>query len=242
MGSDLPHTRLDDVVVPALVSSLAGSRPVEPIWRNGLGGVTYALAGGAEYVKYGPRHAEFDPATEVQRLRWLESYVRCPRPIDHGADGENLWLRTVGLPGISAVLGGWREHPDRVVPELGRALRRFHDQVPVAGCPWEWSVELRLADRAIDPAQLGEQPPLDQVVCHGDACNPNFLLDSSGRCVGYVDLGRSGVADRWADLAPALLSLGGNYGLGWEAAFLAGYGIKPDPVKQEFYTRLWEAE
>ena len=80
------------------------------------------------------------------------------------------------------------------------------------------------------------------MVCHGDACNPNFLLDEAGRCVGYVDLGRLGVGDRWADLAPALLSLGWNFGEGWESAFLDGYGIAIDRTKQDFYTRLWEAE
>lgn len=242
MIARLPHTNLDDVEVPALAVALADGRSVEPVWRNELGGVTYALGGGVEYLKYGPPHAEFDPAAEVERLGWVGRFVECPRPIDHGVDGGNRWLRTAGLPGTSAVLGGWRERPDRVVPELGRALRRFHDRVPVAGCPWDWSVERRVAGRTIDPARLGETPPLDLVVCHGDACNPNFLLDPSGRCVGYVDLGRLGVADRWADLAPALLSLGWNFGAGWEPAFLAGYGIAPDPARQAFYTRLWELE
>jgi kanamycin kinase len=82
---------------------------------------------------------------------------------------------------------------------------------------------------------------MDAVVCHGDACNPNFLLDQTGHCVGYVDLGRLGVGDRWADLAPALLSLGWNFGEGWEPAFLDGYGIERDAAKQEFYTWVWNA-
>lgn len=242
MIAELPHTRLDDVVVPDLVRELAGDRPVRPVWRNEIGQVTYAIGDGAEYVKYGRPHAEFDPEAEVARLRWVSEYVSCPRPIDHGADGLDLWLRTLGVPGASAVLEQWRQQPVRVVPELGRALRRFHDQVPVDRCPWDWSIDRRMVSRSIDPIRLGNPDELDMVTCHGDACNPNFLLDSSGRCVGYVDLGRLGVADRWADLAPALLSLGWNFGSGWEPAFLDGYGIAPDPAKQEFYTRLWEAE
>ena len=60
--------------------------------------------------------------------------------------------------------------------------------------------------------------------------------------MAHVDLGRLGVGDRWADLAPALLSLGWNSGPGWEDAFLAGYGIARDPAKLGFYTRLWNAE
>ncbi|MFT3834756.1 MAG: phosphotransferase [Micropruina sp.] len=82
-------------------------------------------------------------------------------------------------------------------------------------------------------------PPIDAVVCHGDACNPNFLIDDDGHFSGYVDLGGLGVADRWADLAPALLSLNWNYGKGWEPTFLDAYGIAPDETKWAFYTDLW---
>ena len=242
MSDGNPNIRFDGVVVPALVLELAAGRSVEPVWVNQIGGVTYAIDGGAEYVKYGPPHPEFEPAPEFARLRWVSAWVNAPRPIDHGADVAGYrWLRTVGIPATSAVLGGWRDHPDIVVPELGRALRRFHDRVPVADCPWEFSIQGRLATTLAAVSPTAQWPGVDRVVCHGDACNPNFLLDASGRCVGYVDLGRLGVGDRWADLAPALLSLGWNFGDGWQPAFLAGYGIEPDPAKQEFYTWLWNA-
>ena len=55
-------------------------------------------------------------------------------------------------------------------------------------------------------------PPIDRlVVCHGDACAPNTLIDDDGRCCGHVDLDALGVADRWADLAVATMSLEWNY-------------------------------
>ena len=100
----------------------------------------------------------------------------------------------------------------------------------------------RRALKGSELSELGDVPPEDLVVCHGDACNPNFILDADGASLGYVDLGLCGVADRWADLAPALISLGWNYGPGWEPAFLAGYGIDLDADKLSYYTRLWEAE
>ena len=40
----------------------------------------------------------------------------------------------------------------------------------------------------------------DLVVCHGDDCPPNMLLQA-GRVTGYVDLGELGAADRWWDVA-----------------------------------------
>lgn len=243
-GADIPNLRFDGITVPPVVEDLAAGRSVEIVWRNGIGGVTFSIGDGTEYVKWGPEHAEFDPDAEFERLRWVSAFVAAPRPIDHGTDGDgNRWLRTVGIPATSAVLDGWRRRPDRVVPELGRALRRFHDGVPANDCPWDWSIASRLAYHGLPLDALGPWPSdRDVVVCHGDACNPNFLLDSTGRCVAYVDLGRLGVGDRWADLAPALLSLGWNFGPGWEDAFLHGYGIAPDAAKQDFYSRLWNAE
>ncbi len=242
MTTDLANLDLDGIAVPPVVIRLAAGRATEPVWRNEIGGVTFAIGDGAEYVKYGPRHWEFDADSEFDRLRWVSAYVSAPQPIDHGRDGEFRWLRTKGIPATSAVIGDWRRRPDVVVPELGRALRRFHDRVPVAGCAWEYSIEGRLARKADPGPPPAAWPGLDPVVCHGDACNPNFLLDGSGRCAGYVDLGKLGVGDRWADLGPALLSLGWNFGEGWQDAFLAGYGIARDEAKQDFYTRLWNAE
>lgn len=240
MPSTLENLDLDGIVVPDVVRALAAGRPIEAVWRNQIGSITFSIGAGAEYVKYGPRHAEFEPGPEFARLRWVSAFVAAPRPIDHGTDAAgNLWLRTEGLPGTSAVMGGWRKRPDVVVPELGRALRRFHDRVPVDECPWDWSIAGRLEYVGRPDDTLGPWPALDAVVCHGDACNPNFQLDAAGACVGYVDLGGLGVGDRWADLAPALLSLNWNFGEGWGPALLDGYGIDPDPEKQDFYTRLW---
>jgi kanamycin kinase len=80
------------------------------------------------------------------------------------------------------------------------------------------------------------------VVCHGDACAPNTLVDDYGACSGHVDLGDLGVADRWADLAVATLSLGWNYGFGpWQQELLDAYGVAEDPGRIAYYRALWEA-
>ena len=77
---------------------------------------------------------------------------------------------------------------------------------------------------------MTDSPPIDQlVVCHGDACAPNTLIDDDGRCYGHVDLGDLGVADRWADLAVATLSLSWNYPGSWEGELLDAYGVGSGP-------------
>lgn len=84
--------------------------------------------------------------------------------------------------------------------------------------------------------------PIDRlVVCHGDACAPNTLIDDDGRPSAHVDLGDLGIADRWADLAVATLSLSWNYDGSFEGALLDAYGVERDATRIEFYRDLWNA-
>ena len=112
----------------------------------------------------------------------------------------------------------------------------LHDRLPFRTRSFDCSAASRLS--------VGEPPPVDQqVFCHGDACAPNTLIDDDGTRVRHVDFGSLGVADRWADLAVAMLSLGWNYpGRVWDAEFFAAYGVEPDPVRIDYYRRLWQVE
>jgi kanamycin kinase len=78
------------------------------------------------------------------------------------------------------------------------------------------------------------------VVCHGDACAPNTLLDDDGGWAGHVDLGSLGVADRWADLSIATYSLGWNYGPGYDHLVYDAYGIDEDRDRVAYYRLLWD--
>ena len=124
----------------------------------------------------------------------------------------------------------------------------LHDALPVRDCPFDWSVPARLAahSRRIARNGLTDPPPIDRlVVCHGDACAPNTIIDDDGRCCGHVDLGSLGVADRWADLAVATMSLDWNYRGSGERTLqqdlLQAYGIEPDAMRIDYYRRLWNA-
>ncbi len=228
--------------VPAVVRRLAAGRPVHAVWRNGLGDITFRVDHGAEFIKTGGPHS-VDFTSEARRLRWAAPYIPVPPVIDFGVDDAAAWLRTGGLPGVSAAHPRWRAAPAIAVRALGVGLRTLHDKLPVASCPFDWSVPSRLP--LLHPAhraKLEDPPPIDRlVVCHGDACAPNTLIDDRGEYCGHVDFGELGVADRWADLAVATLSLGWNYpGRNWEPEFFAAYGIGPDAPRIDYYRRLWE--
>ncbi len=249
MDTGVPH---DAAPVPQPVLALAGERALRLVWENELGGLTFQVGTGPgrHFVKWTPVASGIDLGREVARMGWAVRYTPVPVVLDHGADADGSWIVTAPLPGENAVTDRWKAAPATAVTALGEALRALHDALPVAGCPFSWSVENRLADIVrsdADPLaqsaareQLGNPPPVDRlVVCHGDACSPNTLLTDDGRWSAHVDLGDLGVADRWADLAVATMSTGWNYGPGWEGRLLTAYGVEPDPERTRYYRLLW---
>lgn len=258
----------DVVPLPAPVAVIAAGRAAEPVWRNECGGFTFFVPAASLYVKWSPTGG-IDLSVEADRLRWCAdrqhvpgSAPAVPRLLSSGADADGSWLATAAIPGRNAVDPHWIARPGIAAAAIGSGLRRWHDAVPVEGCPYSWSVADRLANigsrrHELTPQQwhpehqhlsveaavalLGDPPPVDRlVVCHGDACSPNSLIDESGRACSLVDLGSLGVADRWADLAIATWSLNWNYGPGWERTLLDAYGIEPDPRRTAYYRLLWD--
>jgi kanamycin kinase len=262
-----PPARRADGDVPALphaVGALVGRGSAVLVWENEAGGRTFRWLGedgAVRYCKWAPLAAGLDLAGEAARLRWAGVFTRVPRVLDQGADAEGAWLMTEALPGSSAVAPEWRARPRRAVRAIGEGLRALHEALPAASCPFSWSVADRVRRAAptwprpssqVHPehrsrswpetvALLQNPPPLDRVVvCHGDACAPNTLMQVNGRCAGHVDLDQLGVADRWADLAVATWSTVWNYGAGWEEELLAAYGVAPDAVRTAYYRLLWD--
>jgi kanamycin kinase len=228
------------VAIPAVVGALAGDASVQCVWQNQLGGLTFEIADPHRFVKWAPPGARLSLRDEAERLRWASAYTPVPEVVDVGtAPDGSTWLLTRALAGTTAIADCWKAAARTAVRAIGEGLRAMHDALPVATCPFSWSVEERL-QRAHEPMGV-DPPPVDRlVVCHGDACAPNTLLGDDGRWSGHVDLGRLGVADRWADLAIATWSTTWNYGPGWENELLAAYGVEPDDERTAFYRLLWD--
>jgi kanamycin kinase len=236
-----------DVPVPAPVAAVAAGEPLQPVWENELGGLTFALGTGPSrrFVKWAPAGSGLDLRPEVARLAWAGRFVTVPSVLSFGESRLGQMLVTAGLPGENAVSPRWVADPAPAVRAIGRGLRHLHDTLPAEACPYTWSVADRLAGARADAdlTGLADPPPVDRlVVCHGDACSPNTLVSPAGECTGHVDLGSLGLADRWADLAVATWSLDWNYGPGWEPLLLATYGVDPDPVRTAYYRRLWDVD
>lgn len=230
------------VDVPGKVWDLAGGDEVEVVWRNELGGLTFRSVGqqGTRYIKW-QRHAgvpaaqraDVDLTVESEKLRWAGQFVSVPCVVACGADEDAAWLVTEAIDAIPACDPRWRAAPTIAVRAVAAGLRRFHNAMPVDRCPYRGSWPSRVA-----PMPAAESP----VVCHGDPCVPNTLMNSAGECAGHVDLARLGVADRWADLAIATYSISWavNFAESYDDLFFQVYGIDPDPKRIRFYRELWD--
>ncbi len=211
------------------------------------------------------RAVEEEPtlADESVRLRWALDHLPVPAVLDSGSDGDVDWLLLDGLPGRDATAPELKAHPAQLIPTLAHALRRFH-RAPVETCPYRLTVEdaiaavrRRVGDGAAEHADLhaeyshlslGEAIAIiedlapnseDLVVCHGDYCFPNVLIED-GDVTAFLDLGELNVADRWWDLAVASWSTEWNIGPGWERPFLDAYGVEPDQRRMTFWRLVYD--
>jgi len=236
---------------------------------GGSGDGVYRLqhpGGGPElYLKHASGPTVPDVIDEMARLRWLARHVTVPAVRFFLSTADEAWLLMTALPGQTATqrVEASGEARRAIVDSLADFLRRLH-AIPVETCPFNSDHRLRLSearwrlDRGlVDPTDFdearrgwtGEQVwdavsgllPIapDPVVTHGDLSLDNILVADDGR-IGCIDTGRTGIADRYQDLAIVWRGLG-DFGPALQARFLERYGIdRPDSQKIEFYLMLDE--
>lgn len=219
---------------------------LHPVWRNGVGGLTFSVASeGAAvdyYAKWNPLSSGESLSEEATRLRWIEGRHPAPQVVQLITTEHEEVMITRALSGESAVSERWKQQPGVALPALGAGLRQLHS-VAINDCPFEWSVAQRARHTPAATALLQDMPAVDWLVlCQGDPCVPNTLLAADGSFLAHVDLARLGVADRWADLAVMTLSFEWNYRDYDESLFWDAYGVAPDQERISFYRRLWDTE
>jgi len=230
------HT-LGDEPIPEIVMKIAGGRPVELVWRNELGGLTFRVDD--RFVKWNPHRTGIDLERERVRLEWIAGRHPAPRVIASGSDAEAQWLVSAAVPGECAVGDTWRARRPEAIRAVAMGLRAIH-AIPIDDFPPAWTSEVWVGRT---PGSLGTRPHLDgPVLVHGDACAPNTLISSAGEWTGNVDFGDLAVGDRWADLAIASLSLDWNFGEGHQGELFDAYGIGPDEERIRYYRALWDLE
>ena len=174
---------------------------------------------------------------EVKMLHWLNGKIPVPEIIEHIYENEYLYILMNKCTGKMACDSYFMMRPKQQMELLAEAMHRLWN-VPSEGCPCHISLKkrLKMAEKNIinnrvdlenvelntfgpngfkNPEALlywlyDNKPNEKETVCHGDFCLPNIFLSDSG-VTGMIDLGRSGVADPWLDIALCCRSLDHNY-------------------------------
>ena len=163
---------------------------------------------------------------EATRLEWLSDKLPVPRVLASGSRGDYEFLLTESVPGVPAHDRSAGLNRQEVASQVGKALREFHS-VPTAECPFRHPV-------------VGPISGEDEVLVHGDYCLPNVLLDADRR--HYLDVGESGIGDRYIDIVAGIWSLRHNYGKGNVGNLLSEYGLQTlDRRKLTAYWKWWNS-
>lgn len=258
-----------------LVSELLeDSRAWVPVRSGESGDFVYRRNDGLAYAKISPLARVADLAGERDRLTWLYGRgVACPEIIGWREAEEGACLVMTAISGVPAAnLSG--EDLLKAWPSMAQQLGIIHS-LPIVQCPFERSLSRMfesavdvVSRNAVNPeflpdedksrpqkqllARVERELPIrfdqeraDMVVCHGDPCMPNFMVDpQSLRCSGMIDVGRLGTADRYADLALMVANAGESWTAPDEAesAFAILFDIlginAPDRERLAFYLRL----
>ena len=201
------------------------------------------------FLKFAPVSSDPNPAfsirAEADRLRWLRSKnLAVPKVEMFLEDGGLEFLLMTAIPGRDASQSWHHDQISSIVTTLAVSLRTWHETDP-ANCPFQLTLKTRIAQaRArtqnaslkLELEALLEHLPKheDLVLCHGDPCVPNVLLNDDLEVSGWIDLGRAGVMDRHWDLALTVESLEVDLNPqfnGWSEHFLEAYGL--DVVNRE---------
>ncbi|MFI9624562.1 APH(3'') family aminoglycoside O-phosphotransferase [Streptomyces sp. NPDC052042] len=251
----------------------AGEDDWLPVHTGESGADVFRSADGGRYAKCVAASDAAELRAERDRIAWLgDQGVPGPRVLDCRSGDAGACLVTSTVPGVPAdelsaaeLRASWGHIADAVralhtVPvrrcpfrrDLDRMIALAHDVVSRGAVNPEFlPVEQQhtpageLLDRLIpQTARRREQETADTVVCHGDLCLPNIVLDPRTLDVsGFIDLGRLGLADRYADLSLLLANARETWAdeedaRAADAAFAERYGITLDHDRRRFYLHL----
>lgn len=174
---------------------------------------------------------------EHTMLGWLADKLPVPEVLLSIQEQEFSYLLMSRAKGEFACSDYWLSHPQQLVKILAQCLKMLW-AVPIQNCPYDLSLnhKLKIAEQnvlhkkySIEDAEVGtygdsgfqspeallswlneHRPKEDLVFSHGDFCLPNIFIDQEN-ISALIDLGRSGIADRYQDIALCYRSLKHNF-------------------------------
>lgn len=212
---------------------------------------------------------------EAQAMRWLAERLSVPKVIAYEQKENQSYLLMSKVAGKMACDKQHMQNPEKLAELLASALQQLW-QIDISSCPLDWRLDRKLDAARFrvknnlvdtenvepdtfapngfkDPANLLQwlethRPAEELVLSHGDFCLPNIYIDDNEK-ISFIDLGRTGVADKWQDIAICYRSLRDNFAGKYGGKSYSGYdpnmlfeklGLEPNWNKIRYYLLLDE--
>ena len=174
---------------------------------------------------------------QVEMMQWLEEKLPVPQVLAYEVEKEKSYLLMSKIEGKMSCDTEYLEQPHILVQALATGLKMLWE-VDVKACPRLRDLDgiltearKRVENHLVDvedaelttfgeggfqnPQELLEwlednKPLFEPVLSHGDFCLPNIFLEN-GQINGYIDLGKTGIGDKWNDIALCYRSLKHNF-------------------------------
>ena len=217
-----------------------------------------------------------ETAETVEIMRWLEGKLPVPKIICFESDSEYQYLLMSRVKGDMSCSKYYLEHPDELLKLLAQTLKLLWS-IDITDCPRVRDIDADLKEvryrvangltnlensepgtfgpdgRFKDPEELlkwleDKKPSLEPVLSHGDFCLPNIFFED-GKLSGLIDLGDTGIGDKWRDIALCYRSLKHNFDGTYGGKVYPDFdpdmlfdalGIEPDRYKIDYFIMLDE--
>jgi kanamycin kinase/aminoglycoside 3'-phosphotransferase-3 len=211
--------------------------------------------------------SSYESNIEFTMMKWLQGKLPVPKVIEFCTSNGYNYLLMSKMDGLMSCGENYLNKPEELVRLLAEGLKILW-KTDIYGCPNVNDTEnkLKLARTRIDnnlidvedcePETFSEngfkdvealykflvdnKPNQELVFSHGDYCMPNIFFIN--QCLsGFIDLGRSGVADKWQDIALCVRSIEHNLGnKNYIDLLFKELGIERNDEKIRYYILLDE--
>lgn len=215
---------------------------------------------------------------EYDMLKYLQGRLPVPKVYTCEISDGKLYIFNGKIQGVMACSQVYMDNPDILCELLVSGLQKLWS-IDIKDCPSCQGLSKKLKDAAYNvenglvdldntepgtfsedgfknPAALLQwlyenKPEEEPVLSHGDYC-PQNIFGTGNEVTGYIDLGKTGISDKWCDIALCYRSLLHNYNEKYKQhknntdedynrLFLFNkLGIKPDWNKIQYYILLDE--
>ena len=211
---------------------------------------------------------------QEKMMQWLDGKLAVPKVLYSVQEKDKNYLLMTKITGEMLCEEKYMTQPKELVRLLAEGLKLLWE-VKIEGCPCNNSLEHTLQraeirvkngtlDTDVESDTYGEdgfespeallqwlkehKPEEDFVFSHGDYCLPNVFA-KDGKVTGFIDIGNSGIADRYQDIALCYRSLQHNFSGRFNGKAYPGFepnmlfdelGIDPDWEKIRYYILLDE--